>query len=130
MRGDARACARGGASTPTSRKPGWTTLGVGCFQSARLSLLLLLELTLLWCLKFLCDSHKDGRVREVPIVEYVVQSCLTLCNVVDCSPPGSSVHGILQARITERVAIPFSRGSSRSGDRTQVSHTAGRVFTV
>ena len=39
----------------------------------------------------------------------VSQSCLTLCNPVDCSPPGSSVRGILQARILERVAISFSR---------------------
>ena len=42
-----------------------------------------------------------------------VQSCPTLCNPMDCSPPGSSVHGILQARILERVAIPFSKGSNR-----------------
>ena len=42
----------------------------------------------------------------------VTQSCLTLCNLMDCSPPGSSVHGILQARILEWLAIPFSRGSS------------------
>ena len=42
----------------------------------------------------------------------VAKSCLTLCNPMDCSPPGSSVHGILQARILEWVAIPFSRGSS------------------
>ena len=42
-----------------------------------------------------------------------LQSCLTLCNAMDCSPPGSSVHGILQARILEWVAISFSRGSSR-----------------
>ena len=41
---------------------------------------------------------------------------------VDCSPPGSSVHGILQARILERVAIPFSRGSSPPRDRTRVSY--------
>ena len=41
----------------------------------------------------------------------VAQSCLTLCDPVDCSPPGSSVHGILQARILEWVAISFSRGS-------------------
>ena len=41
----------------------------------------------------------------------VTQSCLTLCNPVDCSPSGSSVHGILQARILEWVAIPFLRGS-------------------
>ena len=37
------------------------------------------------------------------------QYCLTLCDLMDCSPPGSSVHGILQARILEWVAIPFSR---------------------
>ena len=42
----------------------------------------------------------------------VTQSCPTLCDPVDCSPPGSSVHGILQARILEWVAISFSRGSS------------------
>ena len=42
----------------------------------------------------------------------VAQSCLTLCALMDCSPPGSSVHGILHARILEWVAIPFSRESS------------------
>ena len=41
----------------------------------------------------------------------VFQSCLTLCDPVDCSPPGSSIHGILQARILEWIAISFSRGS-------------------
>ena len=44
----------------------------------------------------------------------LLQSCLTLCNPMDCSPPGSSVHGILQARILEWVAMPFSRESSQS----------------
>ena len=48
----------------------------------------------------------------------VAQSCLTLCNPMDCSLPGSSVHVILQARIPEWVAIPFSRGSSRPRDQT------------
>ena len=57
-------------------------------------------------------------------------SCPTLCDFIDCSPPGSSVHGILQARILEWGAIPFSRGSSRPRDRTQVSHIAGRFFTI
>ena len=52
----------------------------------------------------------------------VAQSCLTLCNPVDCSPPGSSVHRILQARILEWVAISFSRGSSQPRDRTQGSN--------
>ena len=51
----------------------------------------------------------------------VAQSCPTLCDPVDCSLPGSSVHGIFQARILEWVAISFSRGSSRPRDRTLVS---------
>ena len=58
------------------------------------------------------------------------QSCLTLCNPLDCSPPGSSVHGIFQAGILEWVAIPFSRGSSQPRDRTRVSCIAGRFFTI
>ena len=49
------------------------------------------------------------------------QSCLTLCNLMDCSPPGSSVHGIFQARTLEWVAISFSRGSSQLRDQTLVS---------
>ena len=51
----------------------------------------------------------------------VAKSCLTLCDPMDCSPPGSSVCGILQARILEWVAIPSSRGSSWPRDQTQVS---------
>ena len=46
----------------------------------------------------------------------VAQLCLTLCDPIDCSLPGSSAHGILQARILEWVAIPFSRGSSQTKD--------------
>ena len=49
---------------------------------------------------------------------------------MDCHSPGSSVHGILQARILEWVAIAVSRGSSWPRDQTQVSHIAGRFFTV
>ena len=56
----------------------------------------------------------------------VAQSCPTPCDPMDSTLPGSSVHGILQARILEWVAISFSRGSSRPRDRTPVSHTAGR----
>ena len=51
----------------------------------------------------------------------IAQSCLTLCDPMDCSPPGSPVHGILQARILERVAISLSRRSFQSRDQTQVS---------
>ena len=48
------------------------------------------------------------------------QLCLTLCDPMDCSPPGSSVHGILQARILEWVVISFSRGSYLPKDQTHV----------
>ena len=58
------------------------------------------------------------------------QSCPTLRNPTDCSPPGSSIHGIFHARILECIALPFSRGSSWPGDGTEVSCIAGRFFTV
>ena len=60
----------------------------------------------------------------------VAQLCLTLCDPMDCSLPGSSVHGILQARILEWVAIPFSKGRSQRMDRTQVSCIADGFFTT
>ena len=60
----------------------------------------------------------------------VAQLCWILCDPIYCSPAGSSVHGILQVRILECVAISFSRGSSRPRDRTQVSCIAGRFFTI
>ena len=55
------------------------------------------------------------------LLNSLLQSCPTLWDPVDYSPPGSSVHGILQARILEWGAIPSSRGSSRPRDRTRVS---------
>ena len=63
-------------------------------------------------------------------VSEVAQSCLTLCDPIDCSLPGSSVHGIFQAIILEWIAISFSRGSSQPRDRTQVSCIVDRHFTV
>ena len=60
----------------------------------------------------------------------ITQSCPTLFHPMDCNLPGSSDHGISQARILEWVAVPFSRGSSQSRDQTQVSLIAGRFFTV
>ena len=66
----------------------------------------------------------------VHVCVLVTQSCLTLCDSMDCSLPGSSVHGIFQARILEWVAISFSRGSSRPRDQTQVFCIAGRFFTI
>ena len=66
------------------------------------------------------------------IVELVLVAKLrpTLCNPMDCSPPGSSTHGILQARTLEWVAMPSSRGSSRPRDQTEISHIVSRFFTV
>ena len=60
----------------------------------------------------------------------VAQSCLILCDTMDCSPPGSSVLGIFQARILEWITISFSKGSSQPRGQTLVSCIAGRVFTV
>ena len=59
-----------------------------------------------------------------------LQSCLTLCDPMDRSLPGSSVHGILQARMLEWVAISSSRGSLRPRDQTCGSCIAGRFFTT
>ena len=57
-------------------------------------------------------------------------SHVTLCNPMDCSLPGSSIHGIFQARILERVVISFSWRSSRPRHWTQASHIVGRRFTI
>ena len=59
----------------------------------------------------------------------VTQSCLTLCDPMDCSLPGFSLHGILQAKILEWGAVPFSRGSSQPRNQTRVSCIAGAFFT-
>ena len=60
----------------------------------------------------------------------VSQSCLTLCDPMDCSLLSSSVHGTLQARILEWIAFSFSRGTSQPRDRTRVSCITGRFFTI
>ena len=57
-----------------------------------------------------------------------VNMCPTLCDLVDCSPPGSSIHGILYTRILEWIAIPFSRESTQLRDQTWVSCIPGRFF--
>ena len=67
-------------------------------------------------------------IRNLQSVVWVAHSCVTLCDPIDCSLPGFSVHVILQGRIVKRIA--FSRGSSWCRDRTQVSHIVGRFFTI
>ena len=83
----------------------------------------------------LCDTQLEGLVgTAVPqgllILGEVARLCPTLCDPVDCSLPGFSVLGILQARILEWVTISFSRGSSRPRDGTQVSRIGGRRFNL
>ena len=65
---------------------------------------------------------------KIQSVFLVTKLCLTLCDPMDCSLPGSSVHGIFQARILEWLAISFSRGSSWPRDRTHISCITGRFF--
>ena len=72
----------------------------------------------------------QGGVCVCVCVCLVTQLYLSLCDLMDCSLPSSSVHGILQARILEWVAIPFARESSQTRDWTQVSQIAGGFFTV
>ena len=60
----------------------------------------------------------------------VTQSCLTLGDLMNWGPPGSSTHGIFQARIVNWVAIPFSSGSSQPWDGSWISRIAGRLFVV
>ena len=63
-------------------------------------------------------------------VRLAAQSCLTLCDPMDCSPQGSFAHGISQARILEWVVIFSSNGFSEPRDRTCISYTAGEFFTA
>ena len=80
-------------------------------------------------LQFYCPHFIDEQ-REAQGCLSVTPLSLTLCDPRDCSPPGSSVHGILQARILEWVAIPFSRGSSWLRERTWVSCIAGKLLAT
>ena len=57
----------------------------------------------------------EGKWKSKSLAIFCAQSCLTLCDPMDCSPSGSSVHGVFQARILEQVAISFSRGLPSPG---------------
>ena len=81
-------------------------------------------------IQWLTGSGAGGPLFLLPMGVLVSQSCPVLCDPIDCSPQGSSVHEILQARILEWVAMPFSRESSRPRDQTWISHIAIRFFTL
>ena len=74
--------------------------------------------------KFLWDFKGRNEVKVKTL------SCVQLCKPIDCSLPGSSVHGIFQAIVLEWIAISFSRGSSQPRAQTRVSHIVDRPFTV
>ena len=75
-------------------------------------------------------AHPCMNTSGVESESVVAQSCPTLCDPMDCIPPGSSIHGIFQARVLEWVAISFSRRSSQPRDQTWVYRIVGRRFTI
>ena len=94
-----------------------------------------------WALPILWEGRrKRKRRRKVDLLNHkyacvcaqLLQLCPTLCDPINCSPPGIFVHGILQARILEQVVISYSRGQNlvRPRDWTCVSCIAGRFFTA
>ena len=111
---------------------GWRALRMGQIKLLFWIPVLLLYLVILWPLvselSFLYHDPRDNCVHVL-----VTQLCLTLRDPIDCRPPGSSVHGILPARILEWVAIPFSGGSSwpRIEPVSLISPAlAGKFFTI
>ena len=81
-------------------------------------------------LQIVMNEIKKNTIYKKIYESEVTQSCPTLCDPMDCSLPGSSVHGIFQAIVLEGIAIPFSRGSSQPRDQTLVSCIAGRFLTI
>ena len=88
------------------------------------------DVSLLKFLILIIPSFKMFIILYMCVYIVAAQSCLTLCEFMYCSQPGSSVHGILQARILEWVAIPFSKGSSPARDQMLMSYTADGFFII
>ena len=84
---------------------------------------------ILWPMISFRYMPRSGIAGSLKVEVLVAQSCPTLCDPMECSPPGFSVHGILQVRVLEWITIPFSRGSSWPRNWTWVSHIADRFFT-
>ena len=76
----------------------------------------------------LCLSINKKKMVKWKKESEIAQLCPILCDAMDCSLLGSTIHGIFQARTLERAAISFSRGSSQPRARTHVSHIADRCF--
>ena len=80
--------------------------------------------------QLLCFLFQFDKINKEESESEATQFCLTLCDPMDCSLPGSSIHGIFQARILEWVVISFSRRSPQPRDWTWVSCIVGRCFTI
>ena len=76
------------------------------------------------------QNYRKNNEERMCMRAKLLQCYVTLCDPIDCSPPGSSVHGISQARILEWVSMPSSRGSSWPRNPTCISCTAGGFFTA
>ena len=85
---------------------------------------------ILWTIHGVAESDTTEHACTINMTMLVTHHVQLFCDPMDCSPPGSSVHGILQERILEWVAISSSRGPSQPRDRTWVSCIAGRFFTT
>ena len=116
-----------GVTKSQTRLSNWTELihiHVLQILTPKIHSILLLISTLikitLFQVNILCDQ----------VTESITQLCSTLLGPMGCSPPGSPVHGILQAKILKWVTIPFSRGCSWPRDQTQDSYISGRFFIV
>ena len=92
-------------------------------HSSRLGSLLVSYILWAWKCVHLCTDKYPSLWFEFMCAKWL-QSCLTVCDSTDCSPPGSSVHGILQARILEWVTMPSSRGSSWARDGNRISYVS------
>ena len=111
-----------------TERPKWTFWPTQCYKTADSP-----NMKRMFKFAGTTDKKKERRrIRtvQVQIAMLFTQSCPTLCNLIDCSPPDSSVQGISQTRKLEWVAISFSRGSSLPRHWTWVSHIAGRFFIV
>ena len=107
----------------------YSSLGLHCFSSVQSLSHVWLFVTPWIAARQASLGRPEVKWSEVKWNE-LAQSCPTLCDPMDCSLPGSSLHGILQARVLEWVAIAFSRGSSWPRDWTQVSRIPGRGFNL
>ena len=111
-----------------------------CFSLPVFCLVVLLLRVGYWHLQLLLQNYFCLQLCQIFFIYFggcnceseseVAQSCLTLCNPMDCSLPGAFIHGIFQAKILEWVATSFSRRSSWPKDWTQVSRIVGTCFTV